>query len=269
MPEGHTIHRLARRHNSLFAGRPLVQSSPQGRFAASAALLTGAVLRRVEPYGKHLFYRFAAGRTVHVHLGLYGSFTDGPQPAPAPRGALRWRVESDEMYADLRGPTVCELVDDETVARVLARLGPDPLQRAASAEEVWRRLSRRSIPVGAAVMDQGVLAGVGNVYRAEALHVNGISPLRPARSLSRQEFDALWATIVTMLRAGVRSGRIVTTQPEHRERRSGPARREDAHYVYRRADLPCRRCGAAIVSSTIAARTAYWCPACQPGRASG
>jgi DNA-formamidopyrimidine glycosylase len=265
MPEGHTIHRLARRHNSLFAGHELRQSSPQGRFAASAAHLSGVRFDRVDAYGKHLFYRFAGGRVVHVHLGLYGSFVDGPQPAPEPRGALRWRIEHDDAYADLRGPTACELVDDDAVDRVLARLGPDPLRREASPDEVWRRLSRRSIPVGAALMDQAVLAGVGNVYRAEALHVNGISPLRPAASLSRAEFDALWSTVVTMLKAGVRAGRIVTTVPSDRSRRSGPARVEDAHYVYRRTDLPCRRCGAAIVSSTIAARTAYWCPVCQPG----
>jgi formamidopyrimidine-DNA glycosylase len=88
--------------------------------------------------------------------------------------------------------------------------------------------------------------------------------LRVANMLTREEFDALWLTINIMLRAGRRTGRIVTTKPEHRDRRSGPARAEDAHYVYRRTDLPCRICGTPIRKADLAGRNSYWCPTCQP-----
>ncbi|MEO6714381.1 MAG: DNA-formamidopyrimidine glycosylase family protein [Mycobacteriales bacterium] len=263
MPEGHTLHRLARSLTEIFAGSAVRASSPQGRFADSAALIDGDVVTRATAYGKHLFIEFASRHVVHIHLGLYGKFTTGQQPAPAAKGALRLRLESDEAYADLRGATSCELLTAADVRSVMARLGPDPLRRKADPDLVWTRLHRRSTPIGAVLMDQSVLAGVGNVFRAESLFAHGISPLRPANALTREEFDRLWLTITIMLRAGVRMGRIVTTKPEHRARRSGPARDEDAHYVYRRTDLPCRLCGTPIRKAELAARNSYWCPTCQ------
>ncbi|MEP7055904.1 MAG: DNA-formamidopyrimidine glycosylase family protein [Actinomycetota bacterium] len=265
MPEGHTLHRLARHLTELFAGQAVRASSPQGRFAESAALIDGAVLKGASAYGKHLFIRFAdRPEAVHVHLGLIGKFTTGPQPAPAAKGALRLRLETATAYADLRGATICELIPPDDVTRILGRLGPDPLQRKANPDVVWTKVHRRRTPIGAVLMDQSVLAGVGNVFRAEALFAHGISPLRVANTVTREEFDALWLTVNIMLRAGRRSGRIVTTKPEHRDRRSGPARAEDAHYVYRRTDLPCRVCGTPIRKADLAGRNSYWCPSCQP-----
>jgi endonuclease-8 len=254
---------LAREHNALFAGRPVRLSSPQGRFAEGAARLDGRILRSVSAYGKHLFLDFGAGEIVHVHLGLYGTWVTGRPPAPPPRGALRLRLENDDAYADLRGPTACDLLTRPDVDRILERLGPDPLRRRADPDAVWARLHRRRTPIGAVLLDQAVLAGVGNVFRAEALFVHRISPYRPADVVDRLEFDSLWVTLTAMLRAGVRAGRIVTTRPEHRERRRGPATREDAHYVYRRTDLPCRICHTPVRTAELAARNAYWCPTCQ------
>lgn len=265
MPEGHTLHRLARQLTERFAGQRVQASSPQGRFAESAALIDGRLCNGATAYGKHLFVRFDRPEVLHVHLGLYGTFAIGAQPAPAPRGALRLRLATTDAYADLRGPTACELVDPDGVGRILGRLGSDPLQRKADPESVWAKIQRRRTPIGAVLMDQSVLAGVGNVFRAEALFAHGMSPLRLANSLSRAEFDALWLTVTIMLRAGLRSGAIVTTKPEHRDRRSGRARREDAHYVYRRTDLPCRLCGTLVRKEELAARNSYWCPTCQAG----
>lgn len=259
------MHRLARHLTELFSGQQVHASSPQGRFAESAALIDGRVCTGASAYGKHLFIAFDRPEVVHVHLGLYGTFASGTQPAPVPVGALRLRLETTEVYADLRGATTCELIAPGDVARIMGRLGPDPLQRKADPEPVWAKVHRRRTPIGAVLMDQSVLAGVGNVFRAEALFAHGLSPLRPANTLTREEFDALWRTVNTMLRAGVRAGRIVTTKPEHRARRSGIARREDAHYVYRRTDLPCRVCGTPVRKSELAARNSYWCPSCQPG----
>jgi formamidopyrimidine-DNA glycosylase len=263
MPEGHTIHRLARRHNALFARRPLRLSSPQGRFGADAALLDGRVLERVTPYGKHLFYRFAGGDVVHVHLGIYGGFEEHARPFPAPRGAVRLRLHNDDALADLRGPTVCERIGPEAQAAILARLGPDPLDPRADPERFLAKAARRPTPIGALLLDQSAVAGIGNVYRAEALYALGIDPHRPANTLSRNELDALWATLVRMLKTGVRLGRIVTTEPADRDRRSGRPSDADRHYLWRRTDLPCRRCGTPVRSGDLGARTIYWCPECQ------
>ena len=267
MPEGHTLYRLAREQSSLFAGRPVHVSSPQGRFAVGAALLDGRVMEEAFSYGKHLFARFG-GDTLHVHLGLYGSFTSGTgSPAPA-RGAVRMRWEATGpdgggVWADLRGPTACEMLAAPEVAAILDRLGPDPLRPRADPSAAHRRISRSRTAIGALLMDQSVLAGVGNVYRAELLYRHGVSPFRPGRAIDADVWAAMWTDLSTLMRAGVRLGRIVTTRPEHRKRRRGPAQQEDAHYVYRRTGLPCRVCGTEVRTEEMVGRNLYWCPVCQ------
>ena len=267
MPEGHTLHRLARAQNALFAGRPVRVSSPQGRFAAGAAVLDGRVLDGVVAHGKHLFASFGAD-VLHVHLGLYGTFTGGRGDPPAPRGALRmrWVGEGPDgagVWTDLRGATVCEVLTPAGVDQVLARLGPDPLRRGADGAAAHARIRRSRAPIGALLMDQTVLAGVGNVYRAELLFRHGVSPFRPGREVGPELWDAMWRDLVTLMRAGVRLGRIVTTLPEHRARRRGPADPADAHYVYRRTGLPCRVCGTEVRTEVLIGRNLYWCPACE------
>src|SRR3954466_9286779 len=237
MPEGHTLHRLARQQTELFAGRHVHVTSPQGRFAGGAALLDGRVLDRSTAYGKHLFGAFGAD-VVHVHLGLYGTFTTGTGVPPAPKGALRMRWEGEGpdgagVWTDLRGATACEVLTRPEVTAILDRLGPDPLRRGAAGRRAYRRIAKSRTPVGALLMDQSVLAGVGNVYRAELLFRHRVSPFRPGREVPPEVWVAMWSDLVTLLRAGVRMGRIVTTLPEHRTRRRGAVQRADAHYVYR------------------------------------
>ena len=263
MPEGHTIHRIARDHAPLLVGRPVAAASPQGRFAAGAAVLDGRVLTRIEAYGKHSFHWYEDDVLLHVHLGLYGGWTVGMGGAPAPRGALRLRLATEEAWFDLRGPITCEVVGPQERELLLARLGPDPLRRDADPSRAWARIARSRAPLGQLLMDQSVLAGIGNVYRAEVLHRALLSPFLPGRELARDRWDELWADLRSLLRAGVRSGRIVTTERQDRERRSGTPRREDAHYVYRRTGLPCRRCGTPVQTSVMAGRNLFWCPTCQ------
>jgi len=261
VPEGHTIHRLAREHTRLLKGQALAVSSPQGRFEAGAARLSGRVLRRVEPYGKHLWYHFAGEPDpLHVHLGLYGKFTASPLPPPEPRGALRLRMMSAEVAVDLRGPTACDLTTPAERLQVLARLGPDPLAARPDGTAGWLRVTRSRAPIGVLLMDQSVLAGVGNVYRAEVLFRQVISPFRPGRELREDEWVALWDDLVLLMRAGVRSGRIVTTRPADRARRSGRPTRDDSFYVYRRQGLPCRLCGAEVRTEEMGGRNLFWCP---------
>ena len=267
MPEGHTIHRLAQVQGKVLRGRRPVLSSPQGRFEDGAALLSGREVERLDPYGKHLFYGFAGGAWLHVHLGLYGKWQSGPQPAPEPRGALRLRVETDDVWLDLRGPTACEVLTPAEKDAVAARLGPDPLAaRGARADPspFVDRVRRSRVTVGQLLMDQSVVAGVGNVYRAEVLFRSGLGPHRPGRDLSEAVVLAVWEDLRVLLRAGVRAGRIVTTRPEHRERPGGRALRTDAHYVYRRQGLPCRVCGTEVRTEVMAGRNLFWCPHCQP-----
>jgi endonuclease VIII len=267
VPEGHTLHRLARDQTLAFAGRPVHVTSPQGRFAAGAALLDGRVLDEVTSHGKHLFACFGAD-TLHVHLGLYGSYTTGTGTPPPARGALRMRWEGpgperDGVWTDLRGPTACEVLSAPDVDRILARLGPDPLRPRADSGPAHRRIAGSRTPVGALLMDQTVLAGVGNVYRAELLFRHSVSPFRPGRGLEPDLWSRMWGDLVALMRSGVRMGRIVTTRPEDRTRRSGAVQLDDAHYVYRRTGLPCRICGTEVRTDVMVGRNLYWCPLCQ------
>lgn len=269
MPEGHTIHRAARLQRKALRGKVVRADSPQGRFADGAAILDGQELIDVQAYGKHLFYRWSRGDTLHIHLGLYGKFrtfahADG-EPLPRTTPGTRLRLVTDDRVLQLAGPTACDLVDGAMKRRILERLGPDPLRKDADPERAWAALRRRTIPISAALLDQKVLAGIGNVYRAEALFVDHLAPDRPARDLTRPEFDGLWDTMQAMLVEGVRAGRIVTVDPADvgvRTKGRIPAR--ERVYVYKRAGLACRRCGTAVLAGTSALRTIYWCPTDQP-----
>ena len=269
MPEGHTIHRLALDHKALLLGRTPGVSSPQGRFEAGAALLHGRPVRRVEAYGKHLWYHFGEvgepAQLLHVHLGLFGKWSSGVLPADEPRGALRLRFTTDEHWLDLRGPTACAVETPADRLAILARLGPDPLRTDADGALAYARISRSRVSIGALLMNQEVLCGVGNVYRAEVLYRASLSPFLPGRDLPERLWEELWEDLRVLLRAGVRANRIVTTERADRDRATGTARRVDAHYVYRRHGLPCRRCGTEIRTQVMAARNLFWCPTCQPG----
>lgn len=267
MPEGHIIHRLAAENAKVFGSRPARVSSPQGRFAEGAALIDGRVLAEAEAHGKHLFLGFEAESWLHIHLGLYGGFTFGTGQAPAPVGMVRLRLENEDAYADLRGPTTCELLGPAEKDAVHARLGPDPLRLDADPSAAWQRISRSGSTVAALLMDQKVLAGVGNVYRAEVLFRLGIAPHRAGRDLTRAEWDAIWADLVVLMYEGVGEGRIDTVRPEHTPEAMGRPPRVDDHggevYVYRRAAMPCLVCGTEVRTENHAARNLFWCPRCQ------
>lgn len=266
MPEGHILHRLAAEHRRLFAGRPVAVASPQGRFAEGAKLLDGRVLESAEADGKHLFLGFDDS-WLHIHLGLYGGYTFGSAPAPAPVGQIRLRLESQETFADLRGPTTCELLTPAEKDAVHARLGPDPLRPDADPERAWQRVSRSRSTVAALLMDQKILAGVGNVYRAEVLFRHAVSPHRAGRDLTRAEWEVIWQDLVELMREGAASGRIDTVRPEHTPEAMGRPPRVDDHggevYVYRRAAMPCLVCGTEVRTESHAARNLFWCPTCQ------
>lgn len=255
MPEGHAIHRIATSHTKLLAGTPIRVTSPQGRFAEGAALVDGASLERIEAYGKHLFYWWDNDLIGHVHLGLYGRFHIDAQPTPN----TRMRLETPSVTIDLAGPTDCSIGDETSRAAILARLGPDPLRRDGRVAPVIERVSASRQPIGALLLDQRVVAGAGNIFRAEALFLAGIDPRRTGRDCSVEDVQRIWDELTTMMRRGVRDGRIVTIDKRLVPDKPG---RGETTYVYHRDR--CIRCGTPIAEATIGARDCYWCPTCQP-----
>jgi len=150
MPEGHTIHRIARDHGKLLESREIRVSSPQGRFAADAERVDGAVLERIEPFGKHLFYRWSTGEVGHVHLGLFGKFrVQRTSESPDPIGQVRMRLQTEPngehtqfVTIDLSGPTACTIDPPALRKEILARLGPDPIRRGSKPDEMIDKIQR-------------------------------------------------------------------------------------------------------------------------------
>ncbi|HVK30439.1 MAG TPA: DNA-formamidopyrimidine glycosylase family protein [Nocardioides sp.] len=276
MPEGHTLHRLAGEITTVFGGRLVRAGSPQGRFDAGAGQVDGTRLLDADAWGKQLFIRFEGERFVHVHLGLYGTFEvyDDAAVVPDPVGQVRLRLVRPSgagvqaAYADLRGPTRCELVTAAERDAVTARIGPDPLREDAEPDRAWERIGRSSAPIGSLLMDQAVLAGVGNVYRAEVLFRHRIHPMRPGRTLRVSQWRAIWDDLVVLMREGVRTGRIDTVRPAHLPEAMGRPPRVDDHggevYVYRRAGQPCHVCERPVRTEVLGGRNLFWCAGCQP-----
>lgn len=324
MPEGHSIHRLARQFQDTFVGQPVRATSPQGRFADGAALLDGHVPVESIAHGKHFFLTFDHGHTLNVHLGMYGAWTfggnhtftaassigaprrigereihgesadpahqvpDDGRPAspgrsgdavaggeavvpPEPTPTTRVRLLTRHGWADLVGASICRVLTPDEVEQVRSGLGPDPLDPQADAGEFVQRASRTGRAIGAVLMDQSMIAGVGNIFRAETLFRQRVDPYRPARSLSEQELRGLWEDLVLLMGIGVKRGRIITTAPEHRpgvpEAEAWP---EHANYVYQRQGQPCLVCGNtthdgadAIVVEEMVQRKLYRCTVCQ------
>jgi endonuclease-8 len=267
MPEGHVIHRLADEIEARFARRVVAVSSPQGRFEASAARLDGRKLLGAEAVGKHLFIRFGGAQWVHVHLGLYGRFTFGEAPVPEVVGQVRLRLVSRTSWADLRGAARCALIDVDERAAIEARLGDDPLIPESTGERAWARVSRSRAPLATLLMDQAIVAGIGNIYRAEVLFRAGLEPMRVGRSISRAQWDVLWADLVDLMRQGYEKGRIDTVDAAHEPEAMGRPPRVDDHggevYVYRRTGQPCHVCETPIRAVEHAGRNLFWCPTCQ------
>jgi endonuclease-8 len=258
MPEGHLLHRYARLHEAKLAGEVVAVSSPQGRFD-DAQRLDGLVLERAEAYGKHLFHDYSDGSTVHVHLGMQGLFLHFDPPAPIAKAQVRMRVASSRLVADLIAPARCERIDVRARAARIAKLGPDPLRADADRERALEAMAARAKPIGALLLDDTVVAGVGNVLRAEVLSQCRISPTRRGCELSRGELETIWSTLVATMQRAVEDGRILSVVPDGVDRATVPE--ADTRLVYQ---ATCRRCGTPVETTSIGGRTSYRCPSCQP-----
>ncbi len=268
MPEGHTLHRLAHELTDAFDGDALAASSPQGRFTTGAERISGRALTSAEAYGKHLLLEFGGLEdTLHIHLGLYGGLTLSAGSGHPVVGAVRLRLEVPSHTADLRGPTSCALYEPHEVEALIARLGPDPLRPDADPGVAYLRISSSRTALATLLMNQQVIAGVGNVYRAELLFRQGLDPFMPGTALRRSDWDEMWRDIVSLMNEGVRLDRIDTVRPEHEPEMMGRSPRVDDHggevYVYRRDGQECLVCGAEVRTQSLAGRNLFWCPDCQ------
>lgn len=301
MPEGHSIHRLANAFTQLAKIGPVVASSPQGRFSTGAALIDGLPISSAWAWGKHLFLQFGADPNliVHIHLGLYGSWKfSNPAGQLLPRyiGAPRHRgehqadkqidqqMELEELLAnpgpnvrlrlffgsalaDLSGPNTCEVLDQGQVESVLSRLGPDPLapNPRINGEEFVENMRKRKAPIAQLVMDQKVVAGPGNIYRAECLFRTGINPHRGGNQVSKQRLFHLWEDLVSQMRRGLHDGHIITIDDSQRAQLAEKYQLEEQprFFVYQRTGESCWQCQSLIREEVLAGRRNYWCPTCQ------
>lgn len=334
MPEGHSVHRIARQFDRNFIGKTLHASSPQGRFIEGAAILDGREAVSVKAVGKQMFLEAEGDLWLRVHLGLYGAWdfageilldptiasangrmgqtnqrgTDLDAPDEpildaagensltsigAPRrtrvhvrmseqtkglqdegsewpppivGQVRLRLMTDITAADLRGPTACVLQTPDEMLATVAKLGPDPLvgDPVENEERFVSAVRKKGTSIALLLMDQSVVSGIGNVYRAEMLYRARLNPHTPGKQVPEEIVRDLWRDWVRLLAIGVETGQMMTMDdlsPE--DYRAAMASRDDRHWVYHRAGLPCRVCGTEIVLEEIGARKLYWCPRCQ------
>ncbi|MFK8115553.1 MAG: Fpg/Nei family DNA glycosylase [Rubripirellula sp.] len=262
MPEGHKLHRIAQDHAKSLVDRKVMVTSPQGRFRAGAKQLNGAKLVGVEAHGKHLFYCFSGEKTLHVHLGLYGKFRCHNNPAPDPRGAVRIRMVSQECTIDLNGPNQCELLSRNACAERIARIGADPLREDADVPACCETIRRSRARIGALLMNQQVIAGIGNIYRSEILHRLGIHPLLRGCDLTSQQVQEIWDTTVEMMRVGMKYNRIITKRRSEVEVPLSRLTADECLLVYKKEI--CQMCGSEIDSWDLGGRKVFVCPVCQP-----
>ncbi len=259
MPEGDVVWRAARQLHDALAGRVLTRSDFRvPRFATTD--LTGRTVTEALSRGKHLLIRVDGDVTVHTHLRMDGSWRISPAAGyPLRDHRIRLVLANSEWEAVGRLLGIVELIRTSRESAAVGYLGPDLLGPAWDAAEAVRRLAadpHRAI--GEAVLDQGNLAGIGNIYKTETLFLRGISPWRPVGQVD--DLTDLVELARQLLEANKdRVGQVTT----------GDTRPGRQHWIYGRAGRPCRRCGAAIRQGSqgpdLAERVTYWCPRCQPG----
>jgi endonuclease-8 len=260
MPEGHKTHYIAREHHSLLSSQVLRVTSPQGRFRGDARKVSGHELIQVNATGKHLFYRFENDAIVHVHLGRYGKFRQHQSPPPSPMGKVRMRIVGTTHSLDLNGPSTCRVISLDQRDEVIAKLGPDPLVGGKEGD-VWKRVNASRQAIGAILLDQSIVAGIGNIFRAEALFEVGMDPRIAGCDLSRQSFRPLWRSIVRMMKVGLKHGRIITVTARETSKPLSKLADNERFRVYGKKECP--QCLGPIEAMEIASRKLYWCKNCQ------
>jgi endonuclease-8 len=275
MPEGDTIYRTATSLRRWLGGREI--SAARTRVPGlDARRLVGQTIDAVDARGKHLLIRLSGGEVLHTHMMMTGSWHVYPTGERWRRSAAQARlvIEAGSRLAVCFNAPVIELLAaaDEAEHRSLGRLGPDVLDPGSLDWTVVlsraRERTSRSLTIGELLLDQQVVAGIGNIYRCESLFLCGINPARPTADVTDPELQDVIAIAsrLMMANAGVAAGSASAASrvesPVSRNFDAGPERT----WVYGRAGRPCRRCGTLLRAARLGlqARTAYWCPTCQP-----
>jgi endonuclease VIII len=276
MPEGDTIFRSARALQQALAGRQVTLFETAYAQLASVndqSPVTGRTIEQVESRGKWLLIHFSGDLILTTHMLMSGSwhlYRAGERWKRA-RGHMRVVLGTADMVAVAFNVPIARFHTAKTLQRFagVARLGPDVLgDRFAADEATTRLLQRGSEEVGNVLLNQRVLAGIGNVFKSEICFACGVNPFRTVASLSQQEIECLLATARRFLAAnvadGVRDGMVTYTGGRRTTGSSDPAARL---WVYRRSGSECRRCGTIILMRRQGpgARSTYWCPECQKG----
>ncbi|MEM9724716.1 MAG: DNA-formamidopyrimidine glycosylase family protein [Pseudomonadota bacterium] len=257
MPEGHTIHRAALDHGKLLKGRAVAASSPQGRFAEGAALIDGAACLGTEAVGKHLLYHFDTGQSVHIHLGLGGYFTVAKKAPKPPREVTRLRLATANSAVDIIGPNTCELLPSAAMEAFRLRYGPDLLAAKPDPDRAVAAIRKSRAPIARLLMDQKVISGIGNIYRAEILWLRGLNPMTRGVDLPEAEIRGLWDEMRALLQLGVKKNAIITNRDAVR---AGRVHGERTNIF---GKPRCPRCQGVIEKSKLSGRTLYHCPTCQ------
>lgn len=254
MPEGDTIWRTAAALRARLLGRRVIAARPE-----ALKRLAGATVTAVEPVGKHLLIRFDSGLALHSHMRMRGAwhlYRPGERWR-RPEWQLKALLETEDTVAVCFAAPVVELVRD--AGSRLGHLGPDILGEGwGAAEVVARARSLGPLAVGELLLDQRVTAGIGNVYRCEALWARRVNPWLPCDRLQDGELAALFETAREAMRANL-GGSVDRRFPGY-----------GRGAVHGRGGRPCPRCGAPIRVRAQGehARLTYWCPGCQPESAS-
>jgi formamidopyrimidine-DNA glycosylase len=230
-------------------------------------LVSGQRLGAVRRRGKYIIWLFDSGDAALIHLRMTGSFSaDDWTGASVQRSHVRAVFHLDDgsviRYHDPRRfGTFAFGSEDSLYAFLDDRLGPEPLENDFDAGLLRRQLRGRSAPIKAALLDQRVVAGLGNIYVDESLHLAGISPLVPGGSLSVARSQRLVGAIVCRLTEAIEAGG--STLRDYRGVEGADGTMQERFLVYGRAALPCTKCGTSLRSATIGGRTTVWCGRCQ------
>lgn len=226
--------------------------------------LPGQTVTSVGRRGKYLLLSLSGGDTLLIHLRMSGRLHVEPASAPAdPHAHVVFRLEGgDELrFHDPRKFGRVYLVDDP--AEVVGRLGPEPLDEDFTAERFADMLSTRRGRIKPLLLNQAFLAGLGNIYADEALHLAGLHPLRTADTLTPDEIRRLHSAIRSTLQGAIQH-RGTSFDQSYRDTRGEPGAYQDRLRVYGRAGEPCHRCGTLIERIVVGQRGTYVCPKCQP-----
>jgi endonuclease VIII len=264
VPEGDTIFQTAAALRPMLVGQEILRAQARTP-GPQIQRVVGARVTAVEPHGKHLLIEFDNGLVLHTHMRMGGSWH---RYAPGER----WRMAAWKARVVLEVPghvvvcfnaPVAELMPARATALhpALASLGPDLITPDFDADQAFNRLrSRADVEIAEALLDQRVMAGIGNVFKSETLFIERINPWTHVSSLSDEQVHKLIATAHRLLLENATPGR-----PQRVTTRGDPHARGN-EYVYARAHKPCTRCGTPIRVQRQGAlnRSTYWCPKCQP-----